>query len=88
MMSSLVLRRKAGIHEFTDEFVQRRPVQDMMRKVTTVRDRAIEGARIDRMRSIIEVDLTDGQTLVQEADGAIVAGPETIHARGAPPQVH
>jgi 2-methylcitrate dehydratase PrpD len=76
MMSSLVLRRKAGIHEFTDEFVQSEPVQDMMRKVTTVRDQAIEARGFDKMRSIIEVDLADGRTLVQEADERYRGGPD------------
>ena len=76
MMSSLVLRRKAGIHEFTDEFVQSAPVQDMMRKVTTVRDQAIEARGFDKMRSIIEVDLADGRALVQEADERYRGGPD------------
>ncbi len=81
MMSSLVLRRKAGLHEFTDEFVQSAPVQDMMRKVTTIRDQAIEARGFDKMRSIIEVDLTDGRTLVQEADERYRGGPEKPFTR-------
>jgi 2-methylcitrate dehydratase PrpD len=81
MMSSLVLRRKAGIHEFTDEFVQSAPVQDMMRKVTTVRDQAIEARGFDKMRSIIEVDLADGGTLVQEADERYRGGPDKPFTR-------
>ena len=81
MMSSLVLRRKAGIHEFTDEFVQSAPAQQMMQKVTTVRDQAIEARGFDRMRSIIEVDLTDGRTLVQEADERYRGGPEKPFTR-------
>ena len=32
------LRRKAGIHEFTDAFVQSAPVQQMMARVTTILD--------------------------------------------------
>jgi 2-methylcitrate dehydratase PrpD len=76
MMSSLVLRRKAGIHEFTDAFVTSAPVQEMMRKVTTVRDAAIEARGFEKMRSIVEVDLTDGRTLVQEADERYRGGPE------------
>jgi len=76
MMSSLVLRRKAGIHEFTDEFVRSAPVQEMMKKVTTVRDAEIEARGFEKMRSIVEVDLTDGRTLVQEADDRYRGGPE------------
>ena len=81
MMASLVLRRKAGIHEFTDEFVLSAPVQEMMKKVATVRDAAIEARGFDRMRSIIEVDLTDGRTLVEEADERYRGGPEKPFTR-------
>jgi len=81
MMSSLLLRRKAGIHEFTDEFVSSAPVQAMMKKVTTVRDAAIEARGFDRMRSTIEVDLTDGRTLVQDADERYRGGPDLPFTR-------
>lgn len=81
MMSSLVLRRKAGIHEFTDEFVRSAPVQEMMHKVTTVRDAGIEARGFEKMRSIVEVDLTDGRTLVQEADERYRGGPEKPFTR-------
>jgi 2-methylcitrate dehydratase PrpD len=81
MMSALLLRRKAGIHEFTDEFVESAPVQAMMKKVSTVRDAAIEARGFDKMRSIIEVDLTDGRTLVQEADERYRGGPERPFTR-------
>ena len=46
-MSSLILRRKAGIHEFTDEFVRSAPVQEMMKKVSTIRDMDIEARGFD-----------------------------------------
>jgi 2-methylcitrate dehydratase PrpD len=81
MMSSLVLRRKAGIHEFTDEFVRSAPVQEMMKKVTTVRDAEIEARGFEKMRSIVEVDLTDGRKLVQEADERYRGGPEKPFTR-------
>jgi 2-methylcitrate dehydratase PrpD len=68
MLASLVLRRKAGIHEFTDAFVRSAPVQDMMRKVTTVLDADIEARGFDKMRSIVEIDLLDGRTLAREAE--------------------
>jgi 2-methylcitrate dehydratase PrpD len=81
MMSSLILRRKAGIHEFTDEFVRSAPVQEMMRKVTTVRDMEIEARGFDKMRSTIEVDLADGRTLVQHADERYRGGPDLPFTR-------
>ena len=76
MLSSIVLRRKAGIHEFVDEFVASAPVQAMMKKVSTTRDPAIEARGFDKMRSIVEVDLNDGRTLTQEADERYRGGPE------------
>ena len=82
MMSSLLLRRKAGIQEFTDEFVRSAPVQAMMKKVTKVRDAGIEARGFERMRSIVEVDLADGRTLVQEADERYRGGPEKPFTRG------
>jgi 2-methylcitrate dehydratase PrpD len=81
MMSSLLLRRKAGIHEFTDEFVRSAPVQAMMKKVTTVRDAAIEARGFEKMRSTIEVDLADGRTIVQDADERYRGGPEKPFTR-------
>jgi 2-methylcitrate dehydratase PrpD len=81
MMSSLLLRRKAGIHEFTDEFVSSAPAQAMMKKVTTVRDAAIEAKGFDKMRSTIEVDLNDGRTLVQDADERYRGGPDLPFTR-------
>jgi 2-methylcitrate dehydratase PrpD len=81
MMSSLLLRRKAGIHEFTDEFVRSAPAQAMMKKVTTVRDAEIEARGFEKMRSTIEVDLLDGRTLVQEADERYRGGPEKPFTR-------
>lgn len=76
MLSSMALRRKAGIHEFTDEFVRSRPVQDMMAKVERVFDQEIEARGFDKIRSIVEVDLTDGRTLVQAADERYRGGPD------------
>jgi 2-methylcitrate dehydratase PrpD len=81
MLASIALRRKAGIHEFTDEFVRSAPVQAMMRKTRTVLDAAIEGRGFDRIRSIVEVDLEDGRRLVQEADERYRGGPERPFTR-------
>jgi 2-methylcitrate dehydratase PrpD len=69
MLSSLVLRRSAGVHEFTDSFVRSAPVQEMMNRVTTVLDAEIEAQGFEKMRSVVEVDLNDGRTLTQEASG-------------------
>lgn len=76
MVSAIALRRKAGIHEFTDEFVRSAPVQEMMRRCETVLDAAIEAKGWEKIRSTVEVDLADGRTLVQEADERYRGGPD------------
>ena len=81
MLSSIALRRRAGIHEFTDEFVRSAPVQQMMARVQTILDPAIEARGFDRIRSTVEVDLTDGRTLVQDADERYRGGPDRPFTR-------
>jgi 2-methylcitrate dehydratase PrpD len=81
MLSSIALRRKAGIHEFTDEFVRSGPVRRMMAKVETILDPEIEARGFDHIRSIVEVDLEDGRRLVQEADERYRGGPDRPFTR-------
>jgi 2-methylcitrate dehydratase PrpD len=76
MLSSIALRRRAGIHEFTDAFVRSGPVQAMMRRVETVFDPAIEAQGFKAIRSIVEVDLEDGRRLVQPSDDRYRGGPD------------
>jgi 2-methylcitrate dehydratase PrpD len=81
MLSSIAIRRKAGIHEFTDGFVQSGPVQEMMRKVQTILDPEIEAQGFDKIRSTVEIDLVDGRTLRQAADERYRGGPERPFTR-------
>jgi 2-methylcitrate dehydratase PrpD len=87
LLSAIALRRKAGMREFTDAFVSSEPVQRMMTRVSTIRDPAIEAQGFDKIRSIVEVDLVDGRTLVQKADERYRGGPdrpftrEELHAK-------
>ncbi len=81
MMASIILRRRAGIREFTDEFVASAPVQAMMARVDTMLDREIEARGFDKMRSIVEVGLTDGRTLTQPSDDRYRGGPERPFTR-------
>jgi 2-methylcitrate dehydratase PrpD len=81
MMSAIVLRRRAGIPEFTDEFVSSAPVQSMMVRVETLFDPEIEARGFDKMRSIVEVSLKDGRTLVQPSDERYRGGPERPFTR-------
>jgi len=68
LLGAIALRRKAGIQEFTDEFVSSAPIQQMMTKVSTVFDPKIEALGFDKIRSVVEIDLMDGRALVQPSD--------------------
>ncbi len=76
MVSSILLRRKAGIHEFTDEFVLSEPVQQMMTRVERVLDPEIEARGYDKIRARVEVDLHSGGTLAEVADERYRGGPD------------
>lgn len=81
MLSSIALRRKAGIQEFSDEFVASEPVQRMMDKVENIHDPEIEAKGFDKIRSIVEVYLEDGRKLVQAADERYRGGPDHPFSR-------
>jgi len=76
LMSTMIVRRRAGMREFTDEFVRSAPMQQMMARVKGVFDPAIEAKGYEKIRSTVEVDLVDGRTLVQQADERYRGGPE------------
>jgi 2-methylcitrate dehydratase PrpD len=87
LMSSIILRRKAGVREFTDEFVASAPVQRMMARVAGVFDPKIDAMGYDKIRSVVEIDLADGRTLVEPSDDRYRGGPdkpfthEELHAK-------
>jgi 2-methylcitrate dehydratase PrpD len=81
LMSTILIRRKAGIREFTDEFVASEPVQRMMQRVSGVFDQSIEAQGFDKIRSIVEVDLEDGRKLVQPSDDRYRGGPDRPFTR-------
>jgi len=76
LMATLILRRKAGVREFTDEFVKSAPVQQMMPRVTGIFDPKIEAQGFDKIRSVVEIDLVDGRTIMQTADERYRGGPD------------
>jgi len=81
LMSSLILRRKAGVREFADEFVTSAPVQRMMARVTGVFDEKIDAMGYDKIRSVVEIDLSDGRTLIQPSDDRYRGGPDRPFTR-------
>ena len=81
LLGSIALRRKAGVREFTDEFVSSEPMQRMMTRVTTIFDAAIEAQGFDKIRSVVEVDATDGRRFVQASDDRYRGGPDRPFTR-------
>ena len=64
----LIIERKAGLEQFTDEVVNRADVQDMIRKVRFDVHPEAEAAGFDKMTTIIEVELDDGSVVKGRAD--------------------
>jgi 2-methylcitrate dehydratase PrpD len=81
MVSAIALRRKAGVHEFNDDFVRSEPVQALMKKVECILDPKIEAQGWEKIRSTVEVDMDDGRTLVQAANEHYRGGPDAPFSR-------
>jgi 2-methylcitrate dehydratase PrpD len=67
-MAILLLRRRAGLREFTDEVVNQSDVQAMVRKVDFGTDPVAEAAGYDKMTTILEITLKDGRKISGQAD--------------------
>jgi len=67
-MAILLLERKGGLNEFTDEIVNRADVQAMIRKVDFGVHADAEAAGYDKMTTILEITLTDGRVIRDRAD--------------------
>jgi len=67
-LASMVVRRKAGLREYTDEFVRSPEVKEMMEKVETLLDTELAAMGVDKMRSVVEVELLDGRVIRRLAD--------------------
>ena len=67
-MAILLLERKGGLGQFTDEVVNRADVQAMIRKVQFGVHPEAEVAGFDKMTTIIEIELVDGRVLKGQAD--------------------
>jgi 2-methylcitrate dehydratase PrpD len=67
-LSILLLDRKAGLGQFSDKVVQRRDVQEMIRRINFYVDPEAESAGYDKMTSILKIHLTDGSVITGRAD--------------------
>jgi 2-methylcitrate dehydratase PrpD len=74
-MAAMMIRRKAGIKEFTEEFAQSPAVQELMDRVKAVVDPGIDALGRHKIVSVIEVRLKDGR---------ILRGKSSEHYRGGP----
>ncbi|HET9670796.1 MAG TPA: MmgE/PrpD family protein [Casimicrobiaceae bacterium] len=67
-MAILLLERRAGLEQFTDDVVNRDDVQAMIRKVDFGVHPYAEAAGFDKMTTIIEIALDDGRVVEGSAD--------------------
>jgi len=67
-MAILLLERKGGLEQFTDEVVNRSDVQAMIRKVHFGVHPEAEAAGFDKMTTILEIELDDGTLIKGQAD--------------------
>lgn len=64
----LLLERHAGLEQFTDAVVKREDVQAMMKRIRFEVDVEAEEAGYNKMTSIVEITLDDGQRIRGRAD--------------------
>jgi 2-methylcitrate dehydratase PrpD len=80
-MASMIIRRKAGIEEFSDEFVQSPQVQEMMDRVEAVIDPAIDALGKNKIVGIIEIRLKNGRVLRAQTAEHYRGGPKNPFTR-------
>jgi len=67
-MAILLLERRAGLEEFTDEVVLRDDVKKMIEKVDFYINAEAEAAGFQKMTTIIDIELADGRKISGRAD--------------------
>jgi len=67
-MAILLLRRKAGLAEFTDAVVNRPDVKAMIEKIAYGVHPEAEAAGYEKMTTIIDIELTDGRRISGRTD--------------------
>jgi 2-methylcitrate dehydratase PrpD len=76
LLTAIAISRKAGVREFTPDFVDASQTRMLMNRIRTEFDPAIEAQGWDKIRSRLEVTLKDGRKLVKEADERYRGGPD------------
>ena len=67
-MAILILERKGGLEQFTDEVVNRADVRAMIEKVEFAVHPEAEAAGFDKMTTLIEIEMDDGKVIKGQAD--------------------
>ena len=67
-MAILLLERKAGLPQFTDEVVNRPDVQAMIAKIDFGVNSEAEAAGFDKMTTIVDIALVDGRKISGRSD--------------------
>jgi len=75
-MATILLRRKAGLSEFSDDFVRSPACQDMQRRVDVAIDPAIDALGKDKIVFRITLTMQDGTTHSEESDRHYRGGPQ------------
>lgn len=78
-LSSILVRRRAGIQEYTRDFVQSTEIREAMKKVKTILDPEIMKMGTEKMRSVIEVELNDGVVFRRAAVSARGTSNKPVH---------
>jgi 2-methylcitrate dehydratase PrpD len=76
LLTAMVISKRAGVKEFTDEYVNSAPVQALMRRVRTEFDPAIEAKGYEKIRSRVEATLKDGRKFSRDSGEAYRGGPD------------
>lgn len=69
-LAILLLERRAGLGEFSNNVVQRPDVREMIRKINFYVDPEAESAGFDKMTSILKIHLKDGRVITGRAEFA------------------
>jgi 2-methylcitrate dehydratase PrpD len=69
-LASILLRRRAGLREYSMEWVTDPALREAMGRVRTVHDEEVARMSVEKMRSVVEVELVDGRVIRRVADTA------------------
>jgi 2-methylcitrate dehydratase PrpD len=69
-LACVLVHRRAGLREYTEDVVRSAAITAAIDKVTTIVEPDLATKGMDRMRSIVEVELRDGRQVVRIADTA------------------